>query len=437
MKVLMLGWEYPPHIAGGLGVACEGLTKGLSTLGQDITFVIPKVIGGEIAEHMQLVDPSKVEPPKSSPIKEPQVEVPRVQKVVEKISVEAALKPYWTEEQFQEYITHLTTLAAQHPELFSEEEATSANYGDNIIEETKRYAANIVSRLRHTECDLIHAHDWMTYAAGAALAKLMGKPLIVHVHSLEYDRSGKNRENPDILEMERIGLTAADAVIAVSHYTKEVIHKAHGVPLDRIHVVHNGIYPKRVTKHYRDTAKWPGKVVLFLGRITFQKGPEYFVRAAAKVIPHVPETTFVVAGTGDMLPKMIELSKELGVEKNFLFTGFLGGPQVEEIFSIADLYVMPSVSEPFGISALEAVNFDTPAYISKQSGVSEVIGNAVKFNYWDVDRLADFIINGLLHEEMRADMVAMARDELRQLQWEASAARTVEVYKHLLTVESR
>jgi glycogen(starch) synthase len=196
--------------------------------------------------------------------------------------------------------------------------------------------------------------------------------------------------------------------------------------------VHNGIYEKTVIRHYEAKhPDWPKHLVLFLGRVTFQKGPDYFVQAAARVVPHVPDVRFVVAGAGDMLGHVQQMTRDLGVEKHFLFPGFLRGNAVEEMFSVADLYVMPSVSEPFGIAALEAINFDTPVLLSRQSGVSEVLEHSLKFDFWDVDRLADLIINGLIHEELRTDMIEMARKELMRLRWDASASKVMDVYKRL------
>jgi glycosyltransferase involved in cell wall biosynthesis len=286
---------------------------------------------------------------------------------------------------------------------------------------------------RDNDADVIHAHDWMTFPAAVTLRERMGKPLVVHVHSLEYDRSGRDGINPRVHSLEQLGLARADAVIAVSHYTKGILCREYGVAQEKIHVVHNGIYEREVRRHYQAKhPDWPKHVVLFLGRVTFQKGPDYFVQAAAKVVPHVPDVLFVVAGSGDMLEQVKRLARDLGVENHFHFPGFLRGNAVEEMFSVADLYVMPSVSEPFGIAALEAVNFEVPVLLSKQSGVSEVVGHSLKFDFWDVDRLADLIINGLKHDELRADMIEMARKELTRVRWDASASKVLDVYRQLI-----
>lgn len=432
MRVLMLGWEYPPHIAGGLGIACEGLTKALARTGVDILFCIPELGGGEEADHMVLVDP--VDP--LDPLEEESLN-----EKIERTGIPTVLKPYWSPEDYEENrkraVEAERRLAGRMRGVLRGGKSAKSGaalgfkYGRDLFEEINRYTANVVAHLSNQKFDLIHAHDWMTYSAGVALAQRTGKPLICHVHSLEYDRSGAG-VNSNIYEIEGMGLRAADAVVAVSHYTKGIIQQQHSIPASKIHVVHNGIYPKDVQRHYDRRKVADHKIVLFLGRMTFQKGPDYFVRAAEQVIPLVPDVMFVMAGAGDMFPQIVEMVHYLGLQKHFHFTGFLRGAEVEKMFSVADLYVMPSVSEPFGISALEAINFNVPALISKQSGVAEVLGHALKFDFWDVNRLADLIVNGLNSPELRQDMVAQSKQELRKLRWDASAVRTNEVYQHVL-----
>ena len=425
----MLGWEYPPHIAGGLGVACAGLTKALAQHVNEITFVIPQLLGGESAPHMQLIDPWSTSANTSettSPL----------QREIKKIAVPAMLKPYWGEKDFEHYLEEIQTrrgaLQAAGISLSGDiQQSSGARYGKDIFEEIQRYAGNVILRLSEQEFDLIHAHDWMTFPAAVALSKLTGKPLILHVHSLEYDRCGTNG-NQRIIEVERLGFRHADKIIAVSQYTKSLIHREHAVSPERIEVVHNGIYPKSLKRLYKKKNKLPSKVVLFLGRVTFQKGPDYFIHAAAKIVPKMPDALFVIAGSGDMLSQMIETAENLGIGKNCHFTGFLGEQEVEEIFSLADLYVMPSVSEPFGLSALEAIDFDTPAIISRQSGVSEVLNHSLKFDFWDVDRLANLIVNGLVHKELREDMISNAKQELGRVRWELAASRTTQIYHSLI-----
>lgn len=455
MKVLMLGWEYPPHISGGLGTACEGLTIGLARQDVEILFVVPSLFGGERAAHMRLVDArgNAVSDITDSTGKISQR--PRTSKKIKAkqaarlktLRIPSSLSPYLTEKTYPQAlqattkfsgrgftsIFDLATESARITNMLDEHDSHESfvRYGTDIFGEVARYTAQVVAQAADENFDIIHAHDWMTYPAAVALSQLTGKPLIVHVHSLEYDRSGE-AVNQQINDIEHFGLHAAHAVVGVSYYTRSIIHERHGVPLEKIHVVHNGVYPRKLVQSYRARRKVPSKVVLFLGRITFQKGPDYFVEAAAKVIPHVPDVLFVMAGSGDMLPRMIERVHQLGISSHFEFPGFLKGADVEEMFSLADVYVMPSVSEPFGIAALEAISFDTPVIISRQSGVAEVLGHALKVDFWDLDRLADLMINALLHDELRQDIVSMAREELKRLRWDAAALRTKQLYHKMV-----
>lgn len=421
----MLGWEYPPHIAGGLGTACEGLTRALARQGVSVHFVMPRVFGDEPAEHMTLVDASA----------QTYVVDGASETRISRHSVPAALRPYWTE---GDYLTETAALAEASATTTTTTPGTKVrsagrvHYGGDMFSEVARFTHGVLDVCDDLEFDVIHAHDWMTFPAAVALRDRSGKPMVAHIHSLEYDRSGRNGMNPRIRAFEQMGLSVADAVVAVSHYTKGIICQEYGIDHEKVHVAHNGIYEKEVVQHYQAVhTDWPKHVVLFLGRVTYQKGPDYFVRAAAKVVPHLKDVLFVVAGSGDMLDQIKQLARDLGVEQYFHFPGFLRGSSVEEMFSVADLYVMPSVSEPFGIAALEAINFDTPVLLSKQSGVSEVVGHSLKFDFWDVDRLADLIINGLLHEELRSDMIEAARKELSRVRWDASATKVMDVYKRI------
>ncbi len=460
MKVLMLGWEYPPHISGGLGTACEGLSTALARLGVRIDFAVPHLFGGEQAPHMNLVDSCRGKKRVGSDASEialdRQVEAVALAQNITAFRVPSYLQPYTSPQSFASFLREkgasrfferslpeaertldLGTLAQlflpQMQKLFPRDSRQKSveRYSGDLFGEVARYTEDLISLMAHGRFDVIHAHDWLTYPAGVALRELTGRPLIAHVHSLEYDRSGSGG-NERILQIERMGLESADAVVTVSYYTRNLVHKLHGIPNERIFVVHNGVYAKEVVQSYRAERRWPSKIVLFLGRITLQKGPDYFVEAAAHVLRHEPDVLFVMAGTGDMLPRMMHRVRELGIDRSFVFPGFLRGQEVEQVFSTADLYVMPSVSEPFGISALEAISFDTPVIISKQSGVSEVLRHALKADFWDVHRLADLIVNALRHDELRADLVGMAREELRRVRWDAAAVKTLDLYGSLL-----
>jgi glycosyltransferase involved in cell wall biosynthesis len=430
----MLGWEYPPHISGGLGTACEGLTRSLARQNIDIIFVVPHIFGGERAEHMHLcgsTDPLKIST-------HPQ----ELLEMIEGLDIQripSFLLPYSNPKAFSTWIESLAAQLSDQAIAFglsyfaslssgARRELKDDRYSGDIFTEVARFAADVLLRFSGAKVDLIHAHDWMTFPAALALKKALNVPLFLHVHSLEFDRSGGGA-NQQIAEIERFALQAADQVIAVSYYTRSLINRLYGVALDKIEVVHNGVYSSELVRTYRKERNWGSRVVLFLGRITFQKGPDYFVEAAAKVLPHVPDALFVMAGSGDMLPQIQRRISELGIEKHFYFPGFVRGAEVEQMFSLADVYVMPSVSEPFGISALEAISYNTPVIISRQSGVAEVLKHALKVDFWDIQKLADRIINALIHAELREDIVAMAREELKRLHWDAAAQKCIEVYR--------
>ncbi len=480
MKILMLGWEYPPHISGGLGTACQGLTTALASKGIEIEFVVPHVFGDEKVEHMQLSSPALND--SSSPLQEAIVRIEKktthlkeflttkttpsaetatfleidhqsILREVIKTSIPSLLfSPYANPDSFQEALRKLSHTelvqtgsfysSAEHqivkgllPESVSEvlnynfrSQSSSHQYGPDLFTAVDDYTVNLVSKTKGKQFDLIHAHDWMTFPAGIALSRLTGKPLVVHVHSLEFDRSGKHH-NERIHKIEEAGLKEATRIIAVSYYTRSIIHREHGIPLSKISVVHNGVYAQQIKHSYEKDMAKKSKIVLFLGRITFQKGPDYFVEAAAKIIPLIPDVKFVMAGSGDMLPRLIERVAELGLSKNFIFTGFLKGKDVERMFALADLYVMPSVSEPFGIAPLEAMSHDVPVIISHQSGVSEVLQSALKVDFWDVDKMANFIAGVLRYPELRQDAIQNAREEIGRLHWGAAADKTMQIYK--------
>ena len=439
MKVLMLGWEYPPHIAGGLGVACEGLTKALARLGVEVTFVVPRLVGDELAEHMNLRDAFGKKQKRRRGIK--------------KVALPVALSPYLNEESFDDLLAALDPSEAKrllNKSLFPQftraqldqflaslslskraESLLGAAYSAKVYEQVSLFADLVFNLAQEEDFDIVHAHDWMTFPAGIAVAQAAGVPLVTHVHSLEYDRTGLV-VNPRIDAIERAGTSYANAICAVSRHTRQILHKQHGTPLRKIVAVHNGHLRKKVATFHKDRAKWNGPIVLFLGRITFQKGPANFLYAAQKVLAHIPDAIFVMAGSGDLLPSMKQLARELGISQNVVFPGFMKGREWQEMFSISDLFVLPSVSEPFGLTPLEAVEFHTPAIISKQSGVAEVLNHALKFDYWEVDKLADYIINGLVHKEMCDDMIDGAALELQKLTWDSAAKKVVQVYSTLL-----
>jgi glycogen(starch) synthase len=491
IEVLMLGWEYPPHISGGLGTACEGLTTALAPLGVGIDFVVPHLYGGERAPHMRLSSPdvsllrSRAEEPPAPtravdalawpsnyagdlgaldalPAREASSAVHEDGETVT-TRIPAFLSPYLRPEEYTVLIKALEAgddtalrelLGEAAPQLEQGASASSAvhtspvahasegaqpedapargpHYGDDLFGEVMRYAERVALWSRTRRPQVVHGHDWMTFPAATRVAHLHGIPMIAHVHSLEQDRSGAGA-NHTIVSIEGAGLRAATRVIAVSHYTARMINQLHGIPFENIDVVHNGAYARKTVSAYREESHDDRPMVLFLGRITFQKGPDYFVEAAAKVLKQVPNARFVMAGNGDMLPRLQERVQELGIAKAFEFPGFVRGTDVERLFSTADAYVMPSVSEPFGISALEAMSHETPVVLSRQSGASEILHHALKVDFWDVNRLAAQIVAILRYPELRTSIVDMAREEVRRVHWEAAATKVKRAYQRAL-----
>ncbi len=301
-------------------------------------------------------------------------------------------------------------------------------YGEDLMAEVYRYSQS-VSALQNEEYDVIHAHEWMTCPAGIVAKRLSGKPLIVHIHALESDRSGSNL-NAEVAAIERAGLEAADLVVTVSHYTKARIVGLYGIDPEKITVVHNAV----TRAESRATLNIPQhnekeKYVLFMGRITFQKGPEYFIKAAKLVLDRMPNVRFIMAGSGDMLRRMVRMVAQMRMGSRFHFTGFLQGEDVDRMYAMSDLYVMPSVSEPFGIAPLEAMSYDTPVIISRQSGVAEVVQNALKVDFWDVRAMADKICAVLEHPQLAAELTKQCREELQHIRWENAATKLITVYE--------
>ncbi|EMS31840.1 Poly(glycerol-phosphate) alpha-glucosyltransferase [Mariniradius saccharolyticus AK6] len=423
MKVLMFGWEFPPHISGGLGTACYGLVKGLVHHKQDIIFVVPKLWGDEepLADFVNASDVT---------IDYRERKFKKIWKNLTYLEVSSFLVPYLGPEEFKKYTDYAMHDRVDIDEsVFSNKFEFSGKYGKDLMKEVSRYALVAAQIAKSKEHEIIHAHDWLAFPAGIAAKEISGKPLVCHVHATEFDRSGESVNKP-VYDIERAGMLAADHVVAVSHLTRKVCIERYGVHPDKVSVLHNAVLDASIIKS--DAKKHvPEKIVTFLGRITFQKGPEYFVEAAKKVLDRDDNVRFVMAGSGDLLNRMVERVAELGMGTKFHFTGFLKGKDVDDMYAISDVYVMPSVSEPFGIAPLEAVRHNTPVIISKQSGVAEVLRNAIKIDFWDVDGMADAIF-GLLHYESIAKMFKeLGSEELKKLKWEHVAAKLVTVYEKL------
>ncbi len=427
----MFGWEFPPHVSGGLGTACFGITKGLTGYGHEVIFVVPRLKINEDPSHVALISASDI------PIPIPDLLDGAFQGLHIRI-IHSLLKPYLSENQYDDLLRSQDDIRSERANNGKEKKRyrlsdISGHYGPNLFAEVLRYGkvAGIIAR--DQTFDIIHAHDWMTIFAGIHAKKISGKPFVLHIHALEFDRSG-DHINQVIYDIERHGMEMADHIIAVSNYTKNIIVNRYGIHPDKITVVHNAVSRDDAGAVYHVKKITNKKIVLFLGRITFQKGPDYFVEAAAMVLKEIPNVTFVMAGAGDMTPRIIEMVASLGIGKNFHFTGFLNGTEVEKIFTISDLYVMPSVSEPFGISPLEAMVYDTPVIISKQSGVSEILHHALKVDVWDVSEMANKIIAVLKHPILSADMVERSREALKNIHWEKAAKKIASVYQSLKVV---
>jgi len=421
----MFGWEFPPHITGGLGTACYGLTRGLSHFGTEVIFVVPKAYGDEDQTHIRIQDAGDVViTEKSSDSKD-------FWDKFRYLEVGSNLVPYMDPEDFAKVFEGKIFSHTEFNEhVFASKFEFSGSYGTNLYEEVARYALIAAYIAGINEFDVIHAHDWLTYAAGIAAKNVSGKPLVVHMHATEFDRSGEN-VNQKVYEIERAGMEAADKVIAVSNLTRKIIIEKYGINPDKVVTVHNSVEPVTLPDEFKLNKGFKEKTVTFLGRVTFQKGPDYFIEAAKIVIDRDPNVRFVMAGSGDMLNRMIKRVAKLGIATKFHFAGFLKGQEVYEMFSMSDVYVMPSVSEPFGISPLEAMMSDVPVIISKQSGVSEVLRHALKVDFWDVDDMADAIY-GMLHYEGLSKMFKkMGKQEVENLRWENSAYKVNEVYKSL------
>ena len=420
MRILMFGWEFPPRMSGGLGTACFGMTKALAGLGHQITFVLPQAEETSAAPFLDLVSASDI------PIADREGGVTELLQRLAIRPLQSLLNPYLTGESYRE-------LYLSEGKRFPERRGV---YGPDLIAEVIRYgrAGGVIAR--DLSFDIIHAHDWMTVPAAVNARRISGKPFILHIHSLEYDRSGEN-VNPEIRAIEQEGLDRADRIISVSHRTKRMIEERYGTDPGKIAVVHNAVTRAEASSIYRAERRMTprkDKMILFLGRITFQKGPDYFVEAAARVLKVLPDVTFVMAGAGNMMGQMIERVGELGIGDHFHFTGFLQGEEIDRIFSLSDLYVMPSVSEPFGISPLEAMLYDVPVIISRQSGVSELLKHALKVDFWNVQEIASRIIAVLKYPALAEEMAEKAREELRKIRWETAAERIAEIYRE--TVKS-
>lgn len=425
MKIFMLGWEFPPFISGGLGTACYGLTHAMDQLGLEVTFVLPKMVESVFATHVKLLTPNAWASATSFTLSQ--------MKNIRFHAINSPLHPYSTPDIYRRQIeeTLKEKQKIQNGIITASQPAGGDDYSRDMYTEVHRYAAIAAELSKNENFDIVHAHDWMTYPAGVAVATINGKPLIVHVHSTEFDRSGEH-VNQMIYDIEREGMEKATKVIAVSHYTRSTIINRYGIDSNKVEVVYNGV-ERNGSWALADTGiKKDEKIVLFLGRITMQKGPEYFLQAAQKVLEVMDNVKFVMVGAGDLMHRSIEMAAELGIGHKVLFTGFLRGEDVQKIYRMADLYVMPSVSEPFGIAPLEALNHDVPVIISKQSGVSEVLMHALKVDFWDVNEIANKIVAVLKYPPLQETLANHGNFEVRKLRWKDAAMKCIKIYEETL-----
>ncbi len=431
MRVLMFGWEFPPHIAGGLGTACEGIVKGLAANGVQTIFVMPSASGDEDQSATTIVNASDV------PVENFSESVDEFLDKVKFVRIGSNLKPYLDVEAFEEAIEN--EKRGQKKEFrvqYGQKYKFSGKYGANLLDEVAKYAqvAATIARERNGEFDLIHAHDWLTYLAGIAAKEVTGKPLVVHVHATSFDRGTDDMVDSRVYAIERRGMEVADRVITVSDLTRNIVINKYGIDPAKVVTVHNAVdFSGRENIVAERGVK--DKVVTFLGRITFQKGPEYFIDAAAKVLKRTKGVRFVMAGSGDMMNRCIRHAARLGISDRFHFTGFLRGAEVQQMFALSDVYIMPSVSEPFGISPLEAMRTGVPSVISKQSGAAEVLRYAFKVDFWDVDALADDIYALINYPALSRFAGVQGYDEVNNLKWNNAAAKMKAVYESVTNTQ--
>ncbi|MCX4331240.1 MAG: glycosyltransferase family 4 protein [Muribaculaceae bacterium] len=417
MKALMFGWEFPPHILGGLGTASYGLTQGMWQCGDmDITFVIPKPFGDEDRHFANIIGASQV-PVAWRDVSRDYVEQ-RIGNLMDP-NLYFALRDHIYAD-----FNYMRTNDLGCIEF-------SGRYPDNLLEEINNYSVMAGVVARTIDCDVIHSHDWLTYPAGIHAKQVTGKPLVIHVHATDFDRSRGN-VNPTVFNIELDGMHHADHIITVSNLTRQTVIEKYGIDPSKVTTVHNAVTPLSQELLDVQVNKPKEKIVTFLGRITMQKGPEYFVEAAAKVLKLDKDVRFVMAGSGDMMNKMIDLAAERGIADRFHFPGFQKGKQVYEMLKASDVYIMPSVSEPFGISPLEAMQMGVPSIISKQSGCAEILTNVIKTDYWDIDAMADAIYSIITYPAMHAQLKEEGLAEVNQITWDKAGQKVINIYKQVL-----
>ena len=428
MRVLMFGWEFPPHIAGGLGTACEGIVKGLAANGVETLFVMPSASGDEDQSCVKIINASDVAVDTVSTSVEDYLDKVRF------VHIGTNMVPYLDPQEFHDVVEEERLRQVKDFRIsYGQKFKFSGKYGSNLMEEVARYAmvGGTIALQHKDEFDVIHAHDWLTYYAGIAAKELTGKPLVVHVHATSFDRGSADNIDTRVFAIEQRGMQAADKVVAVSDLTRNTCINRYGIAPEKVVTVHNAVdFSGRENLTVERGVK--EKVVTFLGRITFQKGPEYFIEAAAKVLKRTKNVRFVMAGSGDMMNRAIRHVARLGISDRFHFTGFLRGEAVQRMFALSDVYIMPSISEPFGISPLEAMRTGVPSVISKQSGAAEVLKYAFKVDFWDIDAMADDIYALLNYPALSSFAARQGYDEVNNLKWTGATAKLKKVYESII-----
>jgi glycosyltransferase involved in cell wall biosynthesis len=422
----MFGWEFPPHISGGLGTASYGLTKGMATLDDlEVIFVVPREWGDEDKTKVRLIGANKV------PVAFKQVYFKGFRRPLEKIEVSSKIVPYTDPENFWKIVNSEVSgynlfVHTNHKGMVD----FSGRYDKNLMEEISNYAIVASVIAEENEFDIIHAHDWLAYPAGIAASEVSGKPLVIHVHATDFDRSG-GKVNPDVYRIEKSGMDSASKIITVSNLTRDIVINKYNINPDKVETVYNAVEPVSSCESFIRKG-FDEKVVTFLGRITLQKGPEYFIEAAYKVLQVMDNVRFVMAGSGDMMERMIRRAAALKITDRFHFTGFLKGADVFTMLDMSDVYIMPSVSEPFGISPLEAMQSNVPVIISKQSGVAEILTHAVKTDFWDIDAMADAIYGILNYPALAHMFIKNGKEEVIRLKWDNSARHVRDIYYRII-----
>jgi len=423
MRVLMFGWEFPPHISGGLGTASYGLTKGMASLDDlEVIFVVPKAWGDEDQTIVRLVGANQV------PVAFKKLFYKGFRQTIEKIEVSSKIVPYTDPEDFWKVAKSEISGYSLFVQTNSEGKVDfSGKYEESLMDEINKYAIVASVIADENEFDIIHAHDWLAYPAGIAAMKVSGKPLVIHVHATDFDRSG-GKVNPDVYHIEKSGMDAASKIITVSNLTRDIVINRYNIDPRKVETVYNAVEPVSIVENTFIKKSFNDKIVTFLGRITLQKGPEYFIEAAYKVLQVMENVQFVRAGSGDMTEKMMKRAASLKITDRFHFTGFLKGAEVFNMLNLSDLYIMPSVSEPFGISPLEAMQSNVPVIISKQSGVAEILTHAVKTDFWDIDEMADAIYGILNYPALARMFIKKGKEEVIKLKWDKSARHVRDIY---------